>query len=265
MANKLLEIANYKKQEVAARKTQAAINVLEQMPLFALPTQSFIASVQRQPGPGFITEFKRKSPSAGFINQFAKVQEVLPLYAEAGAAGASILTDEPFFGGSLQDLQYAKACTHLPLLRKDFIVDEYQLYEAKANGADAILLIAAMLTQTEVLNFTRLAHELSLEVLFEIHDYQEFESRYVPEIKWVGVNNRNLKTFEIDINTSLHLIDKLPNDVLKISESGIQSHQEVAMLYAAGYKGFLIGTNFMKTAHPGRACIEFIKQCSMAT
>ena len=261
MANKLLEIAQYKQKEVAARKQQAAIDVLERSILFGRPTLSLTASIAHAAGPRFITEFKRKSPSAGFIHRFAQVDQVLPLYEQAGAAAASVLTDEPFFGGTLQDLQTARQCTRMPLLRKDFIVDVYQIYEAKAYGADAILLIAAMLTRTEVQSFTQVAAQLGLDVLFEVHDFEEFETCYVPEIKLVGVNNRNLKTFDIDISTSLKIVEQLPQDVVKISESGIQSAAEVAQLYAAGYKGFLIGTSFMKTSDPGQACIAFIEQC----
>ena len=208
---------------------------------------------------GIIAEFKRKSPSKGWINKDASPEEVTAAYAANGASALSILTDTPFFGGSLKDLRDARPGVNIPILRKDFIIDEYQLYQAKIVGADAILLIAAALKKEECAFLAGKAHELGLEVLLEIHSEKELE--YVNStIDMVGVNNRNLGTFVTDIENSFRLASALPKDTLLVSESGISSPDTVKRLREAGFRGFLIGENFMKTDNPGKALGEFIKQ-----
>ena len=208
---------------------------------------------------GIIAEFKRKSPSKGWINKDACAEEVTAAYAANGASALSILTDTPFFGGDLKDLRNARAGVNIPILRKDFIIDEYQLYQAKIVGADAVLLIAAALEKEECSALTAKAHELGLEVLLEIHSEKELE--YVDSsIEMVGVNNRNLGTFITDVENSFQLASLLPKDTLLVSESGISYPETVMKLRQAGFRGFLIGENFMKTNNPGEALGEFIKK-----
>ncbi len=206
-----------------------------------------------------IAEFKRKSPSKGFINENARVEDIVPGYTQSGAAGISVLTDVKFFGGNISDLKQARILTDIPLLRKDFMIDEYQLYVSKAIGADAILLIAAVLTIPQTLQLARKAKELNLEVLLELHNEDELE--YVNEyIDIVGINNRNLKTFTVDIEASVLLADKLPENFVRISESGISRPETVVQLMKAGFQGFLMGENFMKTDFPANELSDFICQ-----
>jgi indole-3-glycerol phosphate synthase len=208
---------------------------------------------------GIISEFKRRSPSKGWIKQEAEPTVIPPAYEVAGASALSILTDEPFFGGTLHDVQQARPLVSIPILRKDFTVDPYQVYQACAVGANAVLLIAACLTQTEVCDLTALAHELELEVLLEVHSPEELA--YVSEeTDMVGVNNRNLGTFHTDVENSFQLAGLLPADKLLVSESGISNPQTVHRLRQAGFRGFLIGECFMKTADPGQALHTFIHQ-----
>ena len=207
---------------------------------------------------GIIAEFKRRSPSKGWIKEFAEISAIAPHYQNAGASAISILTDESYFGGRLSDLQEARGLVSIPILRKDFIVDEYQLIEAKASGADAILLIAAAITETECSKFASMAHYLGLEVLLEIHS--ENELVYINQhIDMVGVNNRNLGTFHTDIDNSFRLVDRLPSELVKVSESGIDSVETIRELRKVGYQGFLIGEQFMKTESPSDSLAEFIK------
>ena len=208
---------------------------------------------------GIIAEFKRKSPSKGWIYPDAVAEAVVPAYEKGGAAAVSVLTDNPFFGGSLGDLKSARESVTLPLLRKDFIIDEYQIYQAKALGADFILLIAAILTPPVVKRLASLARELGLETLLEIHAESELES-VCDEVDVIGINNRNLKTFETDVKTSFRLGEQIPSRFVKISESGISDTATVKELKEAGFKGFLMGENFMKEADPGKALERFIKE-----
>lgn len=208
---------------------------------------------------GIIAEFKRKSPSKGWINRDATPEEVTMAYEANGASALSILTDTPYFGGDLKDLRNARSGVNIPILRKDFIIDEYQLYQAKIVGADAVLLIAAALEKEECCQLAGKAHELGLEVLLEIHSEKELE--YVDSsIDMVGVNNRNLGTFVTDVENSFRLASMLPKEILLVSESGISSPETVKRLREASFRGFLIGENFMKTENPGEALGTFIKQ-----
>lgn len=207
---------------------------------------------------GIIAEFKRKSPSKGIINNRASVEEVTMAYAKFGASGISVLTDAEFFGGSIEDL-LAATINKLPLLRKDFMIDEYQLIEAKAFGAAVVLLIAACLTPVEVKQMAKTAKDLGLEVLLEVHDEEEL-GHVCEQVDLVGVNNRNLKTFEVSIDSSLALINKIPKEKPAIAESGISDVDTIVTLRQAGFRGFLIGENFMKQPSPSVAFADFVNQ-----
>lgn len=221
-----------------------------------MPRISMRACLSASPS-GIIAEFKRRSPSKGWIKENAQADIIPPAYEAAGASALSILTDEKFFGGNLKDIRTVRSKVQLPILRKDFIIDEYQLYQARIVGADAILLIAAALRKEQCRMLAAKAHELGLEVLLEIHSEQELE--YIEDnIDMVGVNNRNLGTFHTDVENSFRLAEKLPKEMLLVSESGISSPQTVRQLRAAGFRGFLIGENFMKAPQPGDALKEFI-------
>lgn len=256
--NILEKIARHKVQEVQMKKDFLPLEVLEVLPHFSRKCISLSRNLRSQ-GSGIITEFKRRSPSEQNINLEVEVEAVTTGYEKAGAAGLSILTDEDFFGGSNDDLLITRENVQLPLLRKDFIIDEYQIYEAKAIGADVILLIAAILSPAQMKKFSELAKELGLEVLLEIHNETELQKSLDIEVPMIGVNNRNLKTFQVDLNISKELAPKIPSGVIKISESGINNPASIKELKEYGYKGFLIGTNFMRTQDPGKSAEEFIK------
>jgi len=209
---------------------------------------------------GIIAEHKRRSPSKAVINDKVVLTDVVKGYEENGAAGLSILTDTNFFGGSLDDLTLARLQSDLPILRKEFIVDPYQIVEAKAYGADAILLIAACLEEKEIKEFSQFAKSIGLEVLLEIHNEEELKKSLFPSIDLIGVNNRNLKTFEVSIETSKFLADKIPSEFLKISESGLQHHTQIRELKDYGYQGFLMGEAFMKQSNPGEALKHFLSE-----
>jgi len=193
------------------------------------------------------------------INEYANVEKIAIGYMQAGASALSVLTDNHFFGGKNEDLITARKFNFCPILRKDFTVSEYQIIEAKSIGADAILLIAAVLSKDEIKQFTALAHQLGMQVLLEVHTQEELD-KYIPEIKLVGINNRNLKTFEVDFENSIRLVQQLPQDTVKIAESGISDYHNIIELKKHGFEGFLIGENFMKTASPELACKQFIEQ-----
>ncbi|MDO5570454.1 MAG: indole-3-glycerol phosphate synthase TrpC [Bacteroidales bacterium] len=193
---------------------------------------------------GIISEFKRSSPSKGVIKENANVEEIIPLYEKLGASGISVLTDKKYFGGSLKDLENVRKITDLPVLRKDFVIDEYQIFEAALAQADTILLIAAALEKNKLKDLAFLAHSLKLEVLLEVHNEKELD-HFCDYVDIIGVNNRDLTTFRTDIKQSVDLFDKLPNDVVKISESGISSWEDMEMLKNVGYDGFLVGENLM--------------------
>ncbi|MCX6335940.1 MAG: indole-3-glycerol phosphate synthase TrpC [Bacteroidetes bacterium] len=256
--NILDKIIAQKQIEVAAKKLQTPIADLEQMKYFKAETLSLYSFLLDPTKTGIIAEFKRKSPSKGVINDNVTVEEVTMAYAKYGASGISVLTDTEFFGGSLNDL-LAATINEVPLLRKDFMIDEYQLIEAKAHGAEVILLIAACLNPGKVKSMAATAKSLGLEVLLEIHNEQELE-HICDSIDLVGVNNRNLKTFEVTIDTSLALIKQIPTNKLAIAESGISNVDTIVTLRQAGFKGFLIGENFMKQASPSIAFADFVNQ-----
>lgn len=255
----LTQIANDKKTEVALRKSLIPTSQLEQSVLFDRNTLSLSQKLQ-QSSSGIIAEHKRRSPSKAIINQTLSVSDVAKSYENAGACGMSVLTDAKYFGGSLDDLLLARASCNIPILRKEFIIDPYQILEAKAHGADVILLIAAILSKEKIKQFSELAQSLELQVLLEVHNEAELQKSLMPSINMIGVNNRNLKTFEVNIDTSKHLSSLIPNDFIKVSESGISSVESVIELREYGFQGFLIGEYFMKTDEPQKSTLEFIKK-----
>lgn len=198
---------------------------------------------------GIIAEFKRRSPSKGWIHRDAKPEDVALGYEKNGAAAMSVLTDEKYFGGTLEDVANVRQLVKMPILRKDFTIDEYQLHQAKAFGADAVLLIAAAISETECRTLARIAHELGLETLLEVHNEDEI-SYLCDDIDVVGVNNRHLGTFHTDISTSEFLAPQLPQSITRISESGIRSASDIIRLQILGYRGFLIGEQFMSGDNP---------------
>lgn len=256
--NTLNKIIAHKRKEVEERKSLYPVKLLEKSTYFEAPPVSLKKYLLRSDLSGIIAEFKRRSPSKGVINQYASLERVSIGYMQAGASALSILTDEQYFGGSNDDLREARKFNYCPILRKDFIIDEYQVIEAKSIGADAILLIAAALTDEELRSLTLMAKKLRLEVLFEIHSAEELDklNEYVDV---VGVNNRNLHNFKVSINTSKELASNIDKDMVKISESGISSPDTIYELKQYGYNGFLIGEFFMSQRRPEKTCTDFIR------
>lgn len=255
--NILDKIVADKRIEVDLRKSLIPVKQLEQSVLFQKQTMS-LATKLRNSQTGIIAEHKRRSPSKSVINQNLNVFDVAKGYEDAGVCGMSVLTDGKYFGGSLDDLLTARASCNLPLLRKEFIIDEYQLLEAKAYGAHVILLIAAILTREEIKQFSEFAKSLDLEVLLEVHNEEELHKSIMPSLDMLGVNNRNLKTFDVSLEISKSLSTLIPNDFVKVSESGISNIEAIKELQPYGYQGFLIGENFMKTDNAGESAKEFI-------
>lgn len=245
--------------EVQLRKQIIPTKQLEKSVLFERETISLVKRLKNS-NTGIIAEHKRRSPSKSIINTSFNVFDVAKSYEDAGVCGMSVLTDGKYFGGSLDDLLLARANCNLPLLRKEFIIDAYQLLEAKAYGADVILLIASVLSQKEIKHFSEFAKSLGLEVLLEVHNEKELQKSIMPSLDMLGVNNRNLKTFEVSLENSKKLASKIPNDFVKVSESGISSVEAIKELKLFGYEGFLIGENFMKTDDAGKSAKEFIEE-----
>lgn len=258
-ADILSKIVKDKRKEVALKKSIIPVKQWEASVLFERNTVSMVEAL-RQSSTGIIAEHKRRSPSKNTINQHTNVGQVAMGYERAGVCGMSVLTDIKYFGGSLEDLLLARASVEMPLLRKEFIIDEYQILEAKAHGADLILLIAAILTRDEIKTFSELAKSLGLEVLLEVHDEAELQKSILPSLDLLGVNNRNLKTFEVNLEISKMLSSLIPEDFVKVSESGISSVAAIKDLKSYGYQGFLIGENFMKTENPGESAQQFIEK-----
>jgi indole-3-glycerol phosphate synthase len=254
----LHQILAHKAKEVAERKRLYPTALLEKSIYFNTPTVSLAEYIQRPDLSGIIAEFKRKSPSNGYIRKYADPRDVTIGYMRSGASALSVLTDADFFAGKNEDLATARKFNFCPILRKDFVVDEYQIIEARSIGADAILLIAEALTATQVKQFTQTAQRLGLEVLLEVHSAEELE-KFTPEVQLVGVNQRDLKAMKIDHEKALQLLPLLPPGVVPIAESGLQSPEEALSLYRAGYQGFLIGGSFMGSENPSAACARFAK------
>jgi indole-3-glycerol phosphate synthase len=255
--NILEKIAAVKREEVKSRKITNPVSVLERSAFFDRKMPSFHEALAK-PAPSVIGEFKRKSPSRGDINTGASITEVALGYQNAGIAAMSVLTDEGFFGGRNSDLQEVAGLLNIPVLRKDFVVDEYQVIEAKSIGAGAILLIASILTGKEIDILSGIALDLGMDILFEIHDLIDLD-KMSQRIKIIGVNNRDLKTFKVSMDNSDELFRHLPEECLKVAESGFQTYEDVQRLFNTGYDAFLIGERFMKSEDPGKSASLFMK------
>jgi indole-3-glycerol phosphate synthase len=263
--NILDTIVAHKQKEIAERKARVPVRVLEGSVLFSTPVISLKEHIQRSDRTGIIAEFKRKSPSRGVINGTARVEEVTQGYVQAGASALSVLTDEHFFGGSDGDLLAARKANACPILRKDFVLDEYQIIEARSLGADVVLLIAAILDPQRIKHLVQCAHRLGLEVLLEVHDEHELRVNVEAGMDLMGINNRNLKTFTLSVDTSRSLVNLIPPSVLRVSESGIESPDTILELRQLGFDGFLIGQTFMQSADPAAAAMEFMNQVRQRT
>lgn len=253
--NILDTIIERKKQEILDSKSKISLQQLKESEFFGRTTYSLKETIASKSG--IIAEFKRKSPSKGIINNNVSPLEVVSEYEKFGASAVSILTDQDFFGGSFNDILSVRKPVNIPILRKDFMIDEYQFFEAKSMGADVILLIAACLSPNQVSEFTELAHQLDLEVLLEIHTEEEL-LHINKNIDFVGINNRNLKDFKVDLQHSVNLKNQLPYDILSIAESGIYSEEDFNFLKEKGFDGFLMGEYFMKNENPGNKFKEFV-------
>lgn len=257
--NILEKIIAHKREEVAKRKSLYPVKLLEQSIYYETPTVSMRKYLRRPDKSGIIAEFKRRSPSKGDINMYASVERVTIGYMQAGASALSVLTDEHFFGGKHEDLTEARRNNFCPILRKDFVIDEYQVIEARSIGADVILLIAECLDAKEVKHLSALAHELGMEVLLEIHHPEQLD-KMSTDIDLVGVNNRDLTTFVVDIQHSVDAYSAIPSGVVAISESGISDPRHIVELKEVGYEGFLIGEYFMQNDDPAQQAREFIER-----
>ena len=257
----LERIVAHKRHEVAERRALRPLKFLETSLYNQAQPLSLRHYLQRLGSSGLIAEFKRKSPSQGWINRYAPVERTTLGYMQAGAAALSVLTDGEFFGGSNEDLITARRFNFCPILRKDFVVDEYQIHEARSVGADVVLLIAAVLAPAEILTLGRLAKSLGLEVLLEVHDGDELARSLHPDaVDLVGVNNRNLHDFTLNLDTSLSLAEAIPAEFVKVSESGISQARSIGQLRGAGYQGFLLGETFMRHSRPERACAALVQE-----
>lgn len=258
--NILDTIIERKKQEILDSKSKISLQQLKESEFFGRTTYSLKETIASKSG--IIAEFKRKSPSKGIINDKVSPLEVVSEYEKLGASAVSILTDKDFFGGSFNDILSVRKSVNIPILRKDFMIDEYQFFEAKSMGADVILLIAACLSPNQVSEFTELAHQLDLEVLLEIHTEEEL-LHINKNIDFVGINNRNLKDFKVDLQHSVNLKNQLPYDILSIAESGIYSEEDFKFLKEKGFNGFLMGEYFMKNENPEKKFREFISSITI--
>src|ERR1700744_5235545 len=255
--NILDKIVAHKKIEVEAAKQKVSTKMLESAEFFGRDVLSFKDFLLNRTG--IIAGFNRRSPSKGIINDKVTVEDVTTGYASAGASALSVLTDIEFFRGKQEDLLRARCANQIPILRKDFMIDEYQVMEAKAWGADIILLIAAILTPAQIQQLASFAKSLGLNVLLEVHNLEELQRSINPNLDAIGVNNRNLADFTITVATSYQLAEHIPDEFLKISESAISNPETIKQLKKAGFNGFLIGENFMKQEDPGAAMREFVK------
>ena len=256
--NILEQIVARKKEEIQAARERVSVRELSYYRHYQAPVASLRQSLTTNKDFPVIAEFKRKSPSKGDIHPDADVKKIIPGYVSAGVSGISVLTDKDFFGGHHDDLSMARDLTPTPIIRKEFIIDPYQVYEAKAIGASVILLIASILSKKQALELATLADYLGMEVLMELHTPNEMDKLNV-YVDMVGVNNRNLKTFDVDIENAVKMASSLPGGMLPVAESGIHSPQDIRQLQEAGFQGFLMGEYFMKQEDPARACLELKK------
>jgi indole-3-glycerol phosphate synthase len=260
--NALEKIVLEKRIQVQADKISVPVEILEQSGYYKRECFSLKEFLLRKDKSGIIAEIKKHSPALGAINPGVNVENLAGGYEQAGASALSVLTDKKFFGGCNADLIIAREKVSCPILRKEFVIDEYQVIEAKSIGADAVLLIVSILSKEEIEKFTDLAHRLGMEVLLELHAEQELEKVY-DGVDVIGINNRNLETMQIDIATSRSMAKLIPAGYIKISESGIENPEIVLELKQFGYNGFLIGSYFMKHADPGKACTDFVRMLSV--
>lgn len=258
MEDILKKIEAWKKVETAERKRNIPLEALKNQPEYQRVCISLSDKLKVMKTPQFIAEFKRQSPSKGIIKRAADPVKICQSYQDSGASAVSVLTDEKFFGALSSDFKRVRKVISLPLLRKDFILEEYQVFETKAMGADIILLIAAMLSPVQVSRLAGLARKLGMDVLLELHTEDELD-RMCADISIIGVNNRNLRNFEVRLDHTKDFALKLPKGIPAIAESGLDNHEAVARLFLAGFKGFLIGEYFMKSEDPGRQCKELIE------
>jgi indole-3-glycerol phosphate synthase len=258
--NILDEIVQYKRDEVIRRQKKVKLSSLQEMEYFHRKPFSLQQSLQNGKPFSIIAEIKRSSPSAGTLNNNVHPPTRAVQYTEAGARGISVLTDEKFFSGSLDDLQSVRASISIPILRKDFIIDEYQLFEAKAYGADAVLLIAAILEKSQLKELFCAARELGLECLVELYEQKEIDRLDMDQMKLIGINNRNLRTLEVNLTHSIEIAKLLPKDSTIVSESGIQSSNDLKTLKQAGITSALIGEYFMKSEHPGETLKNLLQE-----
>jgi indole-3-glycerol phosphate synthase len=253
------KIIHDKKIEIKTLSDIVPVSDLEKQKNFTKKCKSLKESIKKSKS-GIICEFKRKSPSNGNINYTSNISDVIKGYEKAGAVGVSILTNKKYFDGSISDINDVKTSIEIPILRKEFVISEYQIIEAKSIGSDSILLIASILSKEQIKNYSSLAKSLGLEVLLEIHSIDELNEVSKYDIDIIGVNNRNLDTLEIDIKNSIEIFKKIPGEFIKISESGISKVESIVKLNKVGYDGFLIGENFMKSSKPEESAYNFIKQ-----
>lgn len=258
--NVLASIIAAKLKEVAVRKANVPVPLLERSAYFERQCFSMKGGLDEKSSNGIIAEFKRKSPSQSWINQSADAGVISSAYVRAGAVALSVLTDEPFFGAQQGDFLSVRSQNTCPMLRKDFIIDEYQVLESKSMGADVILLLAKVLSPQRIEAYTRLAHQLGMEVLLELHNEEEVRNNAFAKADMLGINNRNLKDFTVDFENSARLAALLPADKLKVAESGISKAADIDYLRRVGFKGFLVGEQFMRYPDPGFACSDLIKK-----
>ncbi|NMM50625.1 indole-3-glycerol phosphate synthase TrpC [Marinigracilibium pacificum] len=249
-----------KKAEVEEKKELIPVKMLQKSILFETMPVSMSKYIKRPDKSGVIAEIKRKSPSKGDINPFISVEEISIGYMQAGASALSVLTDKKYFGGTNEDVQIARKFNYCPILRKEFIVDKYQIIEAKSIGADCILLIASVLSPVEIEKFTKLAHDLGMEVLLEVHNEEELKANLDSKADLFGVNNRNLKTFDVDLENSISLLSMIPDEKVKIAESGIHRPEDLVYLKNNGFDGFLIGERFMRYSRPHEEARKFLSK-----
>jgi len=254
----LEKIKQYKLKEVAQTEINKTVYQLQNEPYFLRQTYSLKQRLQDETQSGIIAEFKRASPSKGIIHKNADVKKITTSYKKAKATALSVLTDSHFFQAQKNDFATARKYNSIPILRKDFIVSPYQILETKAMGADVMLLIASILSAKEIQRFAKMAKNIGLEVLLEVHTKSEIEEKFCDEIDIIGINNRNLHTFEVDIENSIKLAQSLPNNLPKIAESGINDTATLLRLKKNGFQGFLIGERFMKQEKPAVACRQFV-------
>ena len=260
----LEEIIAFKQHETAERRELVPLKKLERSEHFNVPPVSLAGYLRRPDKVGIIAEIKRRSPSKGVLNDYISVEQLSIGYMQAGASALSILTDTKYFGGTNDDLTMARRFNYCPVLRKDFVVDEYQIVEARAIGADAVLLIAGASSEKQIGQFASLARSLGLEVVLEIHSAEELPGS-LENIDVLGVNNRDLRSFETDVNRSFEIAEKLPpNGVVKISESGLSDAETIIKLKQAGFQGFLIGETFMRNSRPEAACAALVQKLQEA-